>query len=128
MSSFVRTPVPRWHEEVPGARWFRADLHLHTLDDAAGNATWRVPDGLSGTPQDGKTRQAYVRAFLKAAVAAEVEVLGLTPHSAHVPGRADVSVAWDIVEAWQTELDDDGVPFRDKIYAVFPGFEPSVYV
>jgi hypothetical protein len=23
----------RWHDEVPGTRWFRADLHLHTLDD-----------------------------------------------------------------------------------------------
>ena len=23
-------------------------------------------------------------------------------------------------------LDDDGTPFRDKIFAVFPGFEPSL--
>jgi hypothetical protein len=34
-------------------------------------------------------------------------------------------VVWDIVEAWQTANDDDGTPFREKIYAVFPGFEPS---
>lgn len=126
MSPFVRVPVPRWHEDVPGSRWFRADLHLHTLDDAAGNATWNVPSGISGNVSDAITRKAYVRAFLKAAVAAEIEVLGLTPHSAHITGHSSISSAWEIVEAWQSELDDDGTPFREKIYAVFPGFEPCV--
>ncbi len=126
MSPFVRVPVLRWHDDVPGSRWFRADLHVHTLDDAAGNATWRPPAGISGRPLDPATRKAYVRAFLKAAIAAEVEVVGLTPHSAHVTGDATVSVAWEIVEGWQREVDDDGVPFREKIYAVFPGFEPCV--
>ena len=29
------------------------------------------------------------------------------------------------MEEWNSGIDDDGVPFRTKIYAVFPGFEPS---
>jgi hypothetical protein len=33
---------------------------------------------------------------------------------------------WQIVEVWNSEADDDGVPFREKIYAVFPGFEPNL--
>jgi len=32
-AEFVRQPSPAWHQKVPGARWFRADLHRHTLDD-----------------------------------------------------------------------------------------------
>lgn len=128
MSTFKRKKVTKWHDEVPGARWFRADLHLHTLDDAVGgNISWQTPPGIANPndPSDATTRNAYVRCFLKAAVAAGIDVLGLTPHSAHVPGSAGISVVWDIVEAWQTANDDDGTPFREKIYAVFPGFEPS---
>jgi ABC-type cobalamin/Fe3+-siderophores transport system ATPase subunit len=30
------------------------------------------------------------------------------------------------VEEWQTQCDDDGIAFQDKLYAVFPGFEPSL--
>ena len=33
---------------------------------------------------------------------------------------------WTIVEEWNRGDDDDGVPFREKLYAVFPGFEPSL--
>lgn len=128
MAAFVRTNVTKWHDEVPGTRWFLADLHLHTLDDAlGGNITWRVPPGLTNhdDPTNAASQAAYVRCFLQAAVGAGIDVLGLTPHSAHVPGKTDISVVWDIVEAWQTANDDDGTPFREKIYAVFPGFEPS---
>lgn len=128
MSDFSRVEVPKWHDEVPGTRWFRADLHLHTLDDAAGGSvSWQAPPGIANPndPIDDTTRQAYVRCFLKAAVCAGIEVLGLTPHSAHVPGSTGVSVVWDIVEAWQNDIDDDGVPYKEKIYAIFPGFEPS---
>lgn len=128
MAKFTRTDVTKWHDEVPGTRWFRADLHLHTLDDSAGgNISWQIPPGVTNPndPTDDITRNAYVRCFLKAAIGAGIDVLGLTPHSAHVPGNNGISVVWDIVEAWQTGNDDDGVPFRDKIYAVFPGFEPS---
>jgi len=28
-------PTPRWHTEVPGTRWFRADLHLHSDPSAS---------------------------------------------------------------------------------------------
>lgn len=128
MAVFTRMHVTKWHDEVPGTRWFRADLHLHTLDDAAGgNISWQVPPGVtnSNDPTDEITRKVYVRCFLKAAIGAGIDVLGLTPHSAHVPGNNGISVVWDIVEAWQTGNDDDGTPFREKIYAVFPGFEPS---
>lgn len=128
MASFTRIDVSKWHDEVPGTRWFRADLHIHTLDDAVGgNISWQAPAGVTNPndPTDAATRGAYVRCFLKAAVAAGIDVLGLTPHSAHVPGNNGISVVWDIVEAWQTDNDDDGTPFREKIYAVFPGFEPS---
>lgn len=128
MAAFTRTNVTKWHDEVPGTRWFRADLHLHTLDDAlGGNITWQAPPGLpkSDDPTDAATQAAYVRCFLQAAVGAGIDVLGLTPHSAHVPGSTGISVVWDIVDAWQNASDDDGTPFREKIYAVFPGFEPS---
>lgn len=120
--------VKKWHDEVPGARWFRADLHIHTLDDALGNATWKAPAEVKEplNPRAMETREAYVRAFLQAAIKAGIEVVALTPHSAHVPGDATTSVVWDIVTAWQSAADDDGIPFRDKLYAVFPGFEPSV--
>ncbi len=128
MSAFNRIVVHKWHDEVPGTRWFRADLHLHTLDDAAGgNISWQSPPGLGNPndPTDAATRSAYVRCFLKASISAGIEVLGLTPHSAHVPGNSAISVVWDIVEVWQNDNDDDGIPFKEKIYAVFPGFEPS---
>jgi ABC-type cobalamin/Fe3+-siderophores transport system ATPase subunit len=128
MAPFTRTDVSKWHDEVPGTRWFRADLHIHTLDDAiGGNISWQAPAGVinPNDPTDTDTRTAYVHCFLKAAVAAGIDVLGLTPHSAHVPGNNGISVVWDIVDAWQTLDDDDGTPFREKIYAVFPGFEPS---
>jgi len=128
MAVFTRINVTKWQDEVPGTRWFRADLHLHTLDDSVGgNISWQAPPGItnSNDPTDDTTRNAYVRCFLKAAISAGVDVLGLTPHSAHVPGNNGISVVWDIVEAWQAGSDDDGIPFREKIYAVFPGFEPS---
>ena len=51
-------------------------------------------------------------------------MLGLTPHSPRDEVSA-VSAAWQVVEEWNHGTDDDGIPFRDKIYAVFPGFEPS---
>jgi hypothetical protein len=129
-ASFMRTNVSKWHDEVPGTRWFRADLHLHTLDDATGgNITWQIPPEVvkpdSDDPTDVATRAAYARCFLKAAIAAHIDVLGLTPHSAHIPGHTSISIVWDIIDAWQTASDDDGTPFRETIYAVFPGFEPS---
>lgn len=114
----------RWHEEVPGARWFKGDLHLHTIDDRpGGRAKW--PAGLSGEPGEPESLRAYARRFLQAAIANDVHVLGLTPHSPRGGSDSDTSAVWRIVDEWDTGSDDDGVAFRDKIYAVFPGFEPS---
>jgi hypothetical protein len=127
MTAFTRNDVPEWHVEVPGSRWFHADLHLHTLDDHPGGVVWQVPPALGQEcdPCSPSAREAYARAFLHAASNAGIEVLGLTPHCAHLPGHTDLSATWDIVEAWQSYDDDDGIPFRRKIYAVFPGFEPN---
>ena len=68
----------------------------------------------------------YARQFLRSAVKNGVQVLGLTPHSPCVGAGAETSAVWRIVEEWNSGDDDDGRPFRDKIYAVFPGFELSV--
>lgn len=117
------TPPPasrRWHSEVPGTRWFRADLHLHTLDDPY----VELPPGVAGDRNDATTRQAYAARFLDAAIEQGIEILGLTPHAAFSsPG---VSATWDIVELWQRGVQlSSETKYRDLIYAVFPGFEPN---
>ena len=124
MPPFDRNVSNRWHDEVPGARWYRTDLHVHTLDDHAGRIVW--PAGLNGDPTDPCTQTAYARAFLQAAIHQGIEVLGLTPHAVRSGADASTSATWRIVDEWNSGADDDGVPFRDKIYAVFPGFEPNL--
>ena len=123
--SFEREPTDKWRREIPGACWFKADLHVHTIDDHAGKRA-RMPDGLSGDPANPGVRSAYARRFLQGAVANEVQVLGLTPHSPRAGTASDTSVVWEVVETWNSGADDDGVLFREKIFAVFPGFEPSL--
>ena len=123
--SFEREPTDKWRREIPGARWFKADLHVHTIDDHPGKRA-RMPDGLSGDPADPGVRSAYAKRFLQAAVANAVQVLGLTPHSPRAGTAPDTSVVWEVVETWNSGTDDDGVLFREKIFAVFPGFEPSL--
>lgn len=122
-AAFARRPTSGW-DSVPGTRWFRADLHLHTLDDHPGGRA-KLPAGVTGSPDAPGTVRAYARAFLRAAVAAGLGVLGVTPHAVRCGGAPESSAVWQIVETWNTDDDDDGVPFRDKIFAVFPGFEPS---
>ncbi|WP_295458239.1 TrlF family AAA-like ATPase [uncultured Thiodictyon sp.] len=113
-------PPPRWHTEVPGTRWFRADLHLHTLDDPYVD----LPPGITGGRDSSAVLRAYAEAFLDAAVAQGIEVLGLTPHSATI--AHGVSAAWAILETWLNEAQPStGQPYRDLIYAVYPGFEPN---
>ncbi len=118
--SFKRNPSLGWSSEVPGTRWLKADLHLHTIDDP----TVALPDGLTGDRTLPGTRSAYAHRFLNAAVEQGVEVLGVTPHAAYSsPG---VSAAWDIVELWQSGIQEStGIGYRDLVYAVFPGFEPN---
>ncbi len=122
--TFQRQATEKWRNEVPGARWFKADLHVHTIDDHAGRA--KMPDGLSGDPADPQTLEDYARRFLRAVVERGVQVVGLTPHSPRAGDGSDTSAVWRIVEEWNEGTDDDGIPFRKKIYAVFPGFEPSL--
>lgn len=123
--SFERQPTDKWRREIPGTRWFKADLHIHTIDDHAGRRA-KMPDGLSGDPAVPEVRSAYARRLLQGAVANGVQVLGLTPHSPRAASEGNASVVWDVVECWNSEADDDGDLFRDKIFAVFPGFEPSL--
>ena len=122
--TFERRPTDKWRDDVPGARWFKADLHVHTIDDHPGGRA-KMPDGLSGDPADPQTLEDYARRFLRAAVERGVQVVGLTPHSPRAGAGPDTSAVWRIVEEWNEGKDDDGVPFREKVYAVFPGFEPS---
>ena len=122
--SFERQPTEKWQREIPGARWFKADLHVHTIDDLSGGRA-KMPDGLSGNPKAPNVLSDYARRFLQGVIASGVQVVGLTPHSPRVGADADTSAVWRIVEEWNCANDDDGVPFREKIFAVFPGFEPS---
>ena len=121
---FVRRDTDRWRRDVPGARWFKADLHIHTIDDRPGGRA-KLPPGVSGSPQSEETLTSYARRFLHCAAERGVRVLGVTPHSPRMGSAAGASAVWRIVEEWNNGDDDDGTPFRDKVYAVFPGFEPS---
>ena len=122
--AFTRGDAAGWHREVPGARWFRADLHVHTIDDHPGRRA-KLPAGVNGPVDAADTLTAYARRFLRSAVARGVQVLGLTPHAIRAGEAVETSAVWRIVEEWNGGSDNDGVPFREKIYAVFPGFEPS---
>lgn len=123
--TFSREKADNWHQEVPGARWFKADLHIHTIDDFQGRRA-RIPVGISGPPESEETIRIYARVFLRRAIERGVQVLGLTPHSPRVATTAETSAVWRIVEEWNQGNDEDGVPFREKLYAVFPGFEPAL--
>ena len=123
--AFTREKADSWHQEVPGARWFKADLHIHTIDDFRGGRA-KIPIGINGPPDSEATIKNYARKFLERAIESGVRVLGLTPHSPRVGVTAETSAVWRIVEEWNHGKDGDGVPFREKIYAVFPGFEPSL--
>ena len=122
--AFTRGDAASWHREVPGARWFRADLHVHTIDDHPGGRA-KLPAGVNGPFAAADTLTAYARRFLQSAAGRGVQVLGLTPHAIRAGEVVETSAVWRIVEEWNGGLDDDGVPFREKVYAVFPGFEPS---
>ena len=123
--TFERNAASHWHRDVPGARWFKADLHVHTIDDHAGGRA-KLPTGIDGPPDAQETIAAYARCLLQRAVERQVRVLGLTPHSPRVAASAESSAVWEIVEQWNNDADDDGTPFRESIYAVFPGFEPCL--
>ena len=123
--TFGRQAANFWHSQVPGARWFKADLHIHTVDDHRGRRA-KMPVGVTGPIDSVETISAYARRFLQSAAARGVQALGVTPHSPRVGTAEETSAVWQIVEEWNNGIDDDDVPFREKIYAVFPGFEPSL--
>ena len=123
--TFTRQEANNWAREVPGARWHKADLHIHTIDDLPGGRA-KMPSDISGELQDPRTIKAYARKFLQSAVEHGVRVIGITPHSPRGGLSQETSAVWQIVEEWNSGIDDDGVPFREKVYAVFPGFEPSL--
>lgn len=122
--SFQRQKAENWQTEVPGVRWFKADLQIHTIDDHSGGRA-KVPSSLSNLPDSSETLRDYARLFLQSLVNHGIQVAGLTPHSPRMCNSNDSSAVWSIIEEWNNGNDDDEVPFREKIYAVFPGFEPS---
>ncbi len=123
--TFERNEASNWRLDVPGARWFKADLHLHTIDDHPGGKA-KLPDGVDGGPADSAAQKAYARRFLQRLVEVGVNVAGLTPHSPRAGSGPESSAVWRIVDEWNSGLDEDGVPFREKVYALFPGFEIKV--
>ena len=85
-----------------------------------------MPCGTSGSIESAETISVYARRFLQSAAARGVQVLGVTPHSPRVGTAEETSAVWRIVEEWNSSVDDNGIPFREQIYAIFPGFEPSL--
>ena len=122
--TFERKNTEEWHQEIPGTRWLKADLHIHTIDDIDGGRA-KLPEGITKDLSGNNTLSCYARRFLQAAVKQQVQVIGLTPHSPVIGSDPEKSAVWTIVDEWNNGVDDDGVHFREKIYAVFPGFEPS---
>ena len=122
-ASFARQITDKWHDEVPGARWFKADLHIHTIDDQPGGRA-KMPPGVDAASLTEQELDNYARQFLRSAVEKQIRVLGVTPHSPQI--TSSISAVWRIVTEWNDGIDDDGEPFRNKIYAVFPGFEPAL--
>lgn len=116
--------VRHWGREIPGARWFKADLHIHTIDDHADGRA-EVPVDIGGDNQSPAALSEYSCRFLQGAVDRGVQVLGITPHSPRIGDSDGASAVWQIVDEWRTGRDSSGTPFRDAIYAIFPGFEPS---
>lgn len=123
--AFVLQKADNWRRDVPGARWFKADLHTHTIDDAPSGCV-HLPDGIAAPPKSAEELAAYARRFLEAAIRSGVQVLGVTPHRPRIADSSDLSAAWQIVEEWNTGMDAEGIPFREKIFSVFPGFMPSL--
>ncbi len=123
--SFQRVPTDAWNTEVAGSRWVKADLHIHTLDDHPGGRA-KVPPGITLDEHSDGWMEEYARRVLQAAIARDIKVIGLTPHSPSLGPTPDRSLIWKIVDQWNYGCDDDDVPFCDRIYAVFPGFEPSL--
>ena len=122
---FIRQQADNWRHEVPGVRWFKADLQIHTIDDAPGRSE-ELPSGIDAMSPSSEQLSAYAQRFLDAAVSSGVQVLGITPRSPRFAGFGGVSAAWHIVEEWNNGIDHSGTPYREQVFAVFPGFKPRL--
>ena len=111
--SFARRDTGRWRRDVPGARWFKADLHIHTIDDLPGGRA-KLPSGVNGSPESEETLTSYVRRFLQYAVERGVRVLGITPHSPRMGSGAGASAVWRIVEEWNSGDDGNELQLSNK--------------
>ncbi|MCY4069360.1 MAG: hypothetical protein OXE79_09710 [Acidimicrobiaceae bacterium] len=62
--AFLRPRADNWRSDVPGARWFKADLHVRTIDDAPGSLV--QSPGAGGNPPDSEEElRGYARRFLQ---------------------------------------------------------------
>lgn len=77
--TFQRRPTNEWPDEVPGARWFKADLHVHAVDDHHGSRG-KMPAGLPGSQAGPDAQVQYVRHFLHAIARNGAQVVALAPH------------------------------------------------
>ncbi len=85
-----------------------------------------MPAGIKNPASNPDELTAYAQAFLRGVINAGVQVLGLTPHRQRLGDSGDLSATWKIIEEWNSGSAKDGIPFREHIFAVFPGFEPSL--
>lgn len=85
-----------------------------------------MPTGIHGPVASPEQLSAYANRFLQDAADRGVQIIGLTPHSPRLASDQRQSAVWTIVQEWQTGSDERGIPFRERIYAIFPGFEPSL--
>ena len=86
----------------------------------------KIPSCIRGAVDESTKIDDYATCFLRGAVKRGIQVLGVTPHSPRFGTSNDLSAVWKIVDKWNFAVDDDDVPFREKIYAIFPGFESSL--
>ncbi|GEM_PF-1645173 len=61
---FERRQADNWRRDVPGARWFKADLHIHTIDDAPGGRA-KVPACIEGPISGPEQLAAHVNAYVR---------------------------------------------------------------
>ena len=77
---FERQPAHEWQRAVPGARWFKADLHIHTVDDHAGGRAG-LPEGLDDDPNQPRCSIALRKTVSQRTGCERRSGRGLTPHS-----------------------------------------------
>ena len=95
--SFQRKTTGKWQQEMLGARWLKADLHINTIDDYAGGRA-KVPECLLNGRPLFKGLTDYARLFLQALVSKGIQVAGLTPHSPRCGIEPESSAVWHIVK------------------------------